>query len=106
ALFVDLNADGLLDLYVWNYVMGVPPPDERTLNRLYLNLGDGSFADVSAASGADNAGATQAAAAFDPDGGGVTLYVANDRFCADGVPSLSDDVPGDAWYVILGIDAE
>ena len=42
ACFGDYNNDGLLDLFVANYVSGQDPP----FNELYLNLGGGYFDDV------------------------------------------------------------
>ena len=73
ASFADLNQDGLLDLYVANY-MEFPPINkykvcrrlstrkgycapsnfEPTADRLYLNVGKGQFQDVSSASGIDS----------------------------------------------------
>jgi enediyne biosynthesis protein E4 len=108
ALFADLNDDGRLDLYVSNYSLLSPPwPSDIARNRLYLNLPDGSFLDVSALSGADNPGATQAAAVIDAEGDGVpTLVVANDRFCMDDIPILVplDDMTPDAWLRRTSVD--
>lgn len=42
ACFGDYNNDGLLDLFVANYVSGMDPP----FNELYLNLGQGEFEEV------------------------------------------------------------
>ncbi len=97
ASFVDLDRDGWLDLYVGNYVehdedqkcfttLGardycgpqgfMPVPD-----RLYRNRGDGTFADVTAASQvARDYGRAMGVVAADVDADGwVDLYVANDN---------------------------
>ncbi len=42
ACFGDYNNDGLLDLFIANYVSGMDPP----FNELYLNLGGGYFEEV------------------------------------------------------------
>ncbi len=66
----DYDSDGDPDLYVVN---------ARNANRLYRNLGDGTFEDVSAASGTDDRGRGTAAAWCDFDlDGDPDLYVVND----------------------------
>jgi len=99
CLMVDLNGDGLPDLYDVNYCTGRRPFEHRCLragseltrtciptefeasdDHLLINLGDGSFKDVSAASGIqipDARGLGIVAAKFD-DQPGLDLYVAND----------------------------
>ena len=101
AAFGDLDADGLLDLYVTNYLEFDPaqPPGggepcsyrgldvfcgpldvERQADRLYRNLGDGRFDDVSRATGVGSlrrAGLGVLFADLDGDGD-QDLYVAND----------------------------
>lgn len=61
AVFVDVDNDGRLDLFVCCYA---------SANRLYLNRGDGTFAKSAAAVGIDHAGASvkMAFADFDRDG--------------------------------------
>jgi hypothetical protein len=104
ALFVDLNDDGLLDLFVGNYHLAadrVPHPEDA--DRLHLNLGDGSFADVSVASGADSEGAAHAVTAADLDGDGVLdLLVANDAVPSEEDPDLR--LPGDMLCVRTSVD--
>ena len=96
AAFVDYDADGRLDLYVTRYIEWDPSrpcldrtgrPDycgpasfEPLTDRLFHNLGDGRFEDVSAAAGIESAaGAGLGVIASDFDGDGlVDLYVAND----------------------------
>lgn len=73
----DYDRDGDLDLYVarwWDY-----GPERDLRNALFRNEGDGTFADVSEASGTDDHGATWAAVAFDADlDGWLDLYLATD----------------------------
>ena len=97
AAFFDLENDGDLDLYVTNYLETsfetnplcelknirtycYPGHYDGVGDRLYQNLGDGRFRDVSAASGILNPegkGLGVVAADFDDDGW-MDLYVAND----------------------------
>ena len=89
--FVDVNRDGLLDLYVANYVHydpalplcetngikhGCTPNQYNTQpNELYINLGGGHFAERSKALGAD-----------DPNGAGLGVLVCD--FDNDGWPDI------------------
>jgi hypothetical protein len=105
AAFADVNADGLLDLYVANYVdfdpKEVPPRGDPkrpcffrgsmvmcgptglkgSVDILYRNNGDGTFSDVSSASGLRTDigmfGLGLAVADYDRDGD-TDIYVAND----------------------------
>lgn len=98
ASFVDVNADGWLDLYVANYVnfsldrhricrsssgrqdFCGPNSYDGEPDSLFLNRGDGSFRDVSAISGITSqpsSGLGVVAADLDGDGK-IDLYVAND----------------------------
>jgi len=99
ATFFDLDRDGRLDLYVGNYLdysFTLHRPCRRAdsvvdycgpltyrpvTDRLFRNLGDGTFADVGRQSGvASRAGSSLGAAALDVDGDGwLDLYVANDH---------------------------
>lgn len=98
AAFVDYDGDGWLDLYVGNYVdfsFATHKPCKSTTSAkdycspqvytpqadsLFRNLGNGSFADVSAASGiASKAGSSLGVVAADLNADALTdLYVAND----------------------------
>ena len=98
--WVDFDNDGLLDLFVVNYVDWTPAFDQfcgdaarnirvychprlfkGTANRLYRNLGNGRFADVSIESGvAAHVGKGMAVAVADYDGDGrPDLFVTNDK---------------------------
>ena len=99
AVFLDFDRDGLLDLFVGNYVdfslsehrscksaLGIaeycgPLSFQPVANSLYRNLGEGRFSDVSVDTGfAVAIGATLGALAADFDSDGwLDLYVANDQ---------------------------
>jgi hypothetical protein len=83
ALF-DFDGDGLLDIYLLTHA----GPDSPSINRLYKNLGDGTFKDVTAGSGLGFAGYNTGVAIGDvnndgwPDVivtqvGGVKLFLNN-----------------------------
>lgn len=99
ACFLDVNNDGLLDLYVANYgnwsmesnsycgdrqrgirIFCSPKSIEPQLDRLYQNKGDGTFVEIGEASGINQRSArAQGVLAADVDQDGDTdLYVAND----------------------------
>jgi hypothetical protein len=123
--FLDFDRDGRLDLFVANYIdldlataptpdsglcryKGVPvacgPPGLKGgTNALYRNRGDGTFQDVSEASGITRAQGTYALGVatldFDDDGW-VDLYVANDSN-----PSALYRNRGDGTFEDIGIRA-
>jgi hypothetical protein len=77
VLPVDLDGDGLLDLYFSNYHVS---SRNNSLDRLYLNRGGLAFV----LGGNASAGMTWTATAFDADGDGdQDLYVASDTLLAD-----------------------
>jgi enediyne biosynthesis protein E4 len=98
AAWVDINNDGLLDLFVVNYlswdiatepaceVLGRreychPKMYKRLPNQLFLNNGDGTFTDISASSGVRShpgKGMGVAVADYDLDGR-MDLFVTNDK---------------------------
>jgi hypothetical protein len=79
AAFADFDGDARLDLYVANY-NGIVPGTEEMDNKLYRNLGDGTFEDVSVAQGVDDFGYGFQPVWFDYDrDGDVDLYLSNDR---------------------------
>ncbi len=99
AAWVDVNNDGLLDLFIVNYLAWDPATEPKceagpgkldychpkyyspTPNQLYLNNGDGTFRDVSAPSGIHahpGKGMSVAVADYDLDGL-VDLFIPNDK---------------------------
>jgi len=72
--FADLDNDGLEDLYLATVNSMEPETD-----RLFLNLGQGQFADVSATSGASNSAFTIGAAYADYDLDGKIDFVVGNR---------------------------
>lgn len=87
AVAFDYDRDGLLDLYIGyygNYLKGVGPNLARvntnaTPNKLFRNMGGFAFKDVSAGSGTENTGWTQAAVSVDFNlDGWSDLIVGND----------------------------
>jgi hypothetical protein len=98
GLWVDVNNDGLLDLFVVNYLSwdfrteprcetpgGLDYCDpkfyKKTPNQLFLNNGDGTFTDISAGSGIrahPGKGMAAGAADYDLDGR-IDIFVANDK---------------------------
>lgn len=87
ATSFDFDKDGLLDLYIGyfgNYQKGNLPTlkrhnDNADSNKLFKNLGDFKFVEVSKKSGTDNTGWTQAVGHSDIDGDGwQDLIVGND----------------------------
>jgi hypothetical protein len=87
AVAVDVDGDSLLDIYVGNfgdYLAGSTPwqiqaADNAMPNRLYRNLGDLRFEDVSETAGVGDTGWSQALSHCDVDrDGDQDLYVAND----------------------------
>ncbi len=121
--FLDFDSDGLLDLFVANYVdfdpENTPKPGEdgacewkgipvmcgprglpRAHNALYRNTGDGKFKDVSAESGilmpGGRYGLGVVAADFDNDGD-TDIYVACDM-----TPSLLYSNNGDGTFTEIG----
>ena len=82
GVFGDYDGDGWLDIYVSNYTY--PNPDTN-YNRLYHNLGDGTFEDVGETMGVDDHGLGFEALFFDYDrDGDDDLYLSNDRAHATG----------------------
>ena len=76
--WLDYDGDGRLDLYVVQSGPFPPHGGPEAGNRLYRNLGDGKFADVTSESSAGDRGYGQGVAAADVDGDGDTdLYLCN-----------------------------
>jgi tetratricopeptide (TPR) repeat protein len=69
AVWVDIDNDGLLDLFVGN---------EKSPAQLFHNKGDGTFEDIAHSAGVDGVAFTKAVAAGDYDNDGyMDLYVSN-----------------------------
>jgi hypothetical protein len=85
---IDYDRDGLLDIYIGyfgNYLEGELPTLRRhntngSPNKLFRNLGDFRFQDVSAGSGVENTGWTQAAGHTDLNGDGWQDLIAGNDF--------------------------
>ena len=89
--FADLDNDGLLDLYAVAGQMDNDPcfNMENQPNALFVNMGDGTFSDVSSASGADDPGTGRGVAHGDFNGDGLLdLFVVN-MGTRDGEPGIS-----------------
>ena len=77
ALF-DMDGDGDLDAYLVQAGYLCEPPGSQPPNQLFRNLGDGTFEDITAGSGADDRGYGMGVACGDYDNDGdVDLYVTN-----------------------------
>ncbi|MEO0898860.1 MAG: VCBS repeat-containing protein [Bacteroidota bacterium] len=78
VVMVDINSDGLLDIYVCNagYIQGV---DQQ--NELFINNGDMTFTEKAADYGLNQNGYTTHAAFFDYDlDGDLDVYILNNSF--------------------------
>jgi len=74
----DINADGLLDIYVCN--SGDIAGDNKE-NELFINQGDGTFVEAAAEWGLNNQGFSTHASFFDYDGDGdLDCYLLNNSF--------------------------
>lgn len=76
ATFADVNADGLLDLYLCN-----AGRSEERANELFINKGDGTFQESAKAYGLDDHGYSTHAAFFDFDrDGDLDMFLLNNSF--------------------------
>lgn len=75
--YLDINNDGLLDIYVGNY--GPTPGDPCNPNALYVNKGNRQFVEEATKWGLDDIGCTLAVSFSDFDNDGrLEIFVAND----------------------------
>jgi hypothetical protein len=76
---VDINADGLLDIYVCKG--GWQETEEQRRNLLFINQGDLTFKEESKAYGLDESGYSLHASFFDMDNDNdLDVYISNRRF--------------------------
>jgi hypothetical protein len=100
-VFADVNNDGLLDIYLTEYGNAMEMP---TGDLLYLNLGDGTFVEVSQAAGVNDPGAGHTAAIGDLDGDNfLDIWVANDTLSVNKRPGPAQ-LPPDSLFVGQGPD--
>jgi len=80
---VDINADGLLDIYVCK---SGPPEGKRRYNELFINNGDLTFSEMAKDYGLDNKGLSTHAAFFDYDNDGdLDCYLLNNTIKSIGI---------------------
>lgn len=99
VVLVDINADGLLDIYVCNagYRKG---SDQK--NELFINNGDLTFSEKAEEYGLDENGYTTHAAFFDYDkDGDLDVYILNNSFMPVNTLNYSNkrELPADQWPV-------
>ena len=100
AAFFDCNNDGWLDIYMTAGFLDNEPftNSPRQSNALFLNRGDGTFEDISSASGADDAGVGRDIAVADFDNDGLLdIFVINlgDKAGDPGIARLLRNVSAD-----------
>ncbi len=100
---VDINSDGLLDIYVCN--SGRAENDDRA-NELFINLGEGKFQEAAQEFGLADKGYSTHAAFFDYDhDGDLDVYLLNNSFRAitsfnlsDNLRPIRDSIGGDKLF--------
>jgi hypothetical protein len=100
AAFLDYDKDGFIDLYVCNgrWIDGFSKgekPEAKTGNRLYKNMGDGTFTDVTEKAGVEGNGYGMGATAGDFDNDGypdlfISNYGPNNLFRNNGNGTFTD----------------
>jgi len=89
STFVDINNDGLLDLYV---AKSGKPGGERRYNELFINNGDLTFTESAASYGLNIIGLSVQAAFFDYDGDeDLDVYLLNNSIRSVGAYDLIED---------------
>ncbi|MDH3710876.1 MAG: VCBS repeat-containing protein, partial [Cyclobacteriaceae bacterium] len=86
---IDINSDGLLDIYVCK---SGPPRGETRYNELFINNGDLTFSEQAASYGLDNIGLSVHAAFFDFDqDGDLDCYLLNNAIKSIGSFTVTQD---------------
>lgn len=99
VVFVDINHDGKLDIYVCN--AGCKEGQDQK-NELFINHGDNSFVESAADYGLDDNGYTTHAAFFDYDNDGdLDAYILNNSFMPVNSLNFSNkrELPASEWEV-------
>lgn len=99
VVMVDINSDGLLDIYVCNAGNG---KDDNRKNELFINNGDLTFSERAEEFGLDDNGLTTHAAFFDYDGDGdLDAFILNNSFIPANSLGYSNmrDVRSQNWNV-------
>ena len=100
AVMVDVNNDGLLDVYVCN--AGYQPEKTDQENELFINNGDLTFTDQAKKYGLNHNGYTTHAAFFDYDSDGdLDVYILNNSFMPVNTLNYSNqrDLDAEDWPV-------
>jgi hypothetical protein len=99
VVMVDINGDGLLDIYVCNAGTGM---EDNRKNELFINNGDLTFTEKAEEYGLDDNGLTTHAAFFDYDGDGdLDAFILNNSFIPANSLGFSNmrDVRSENWNV-------
>ena len=99
AVMVDINDDGLLDIYVCNAGLNL---DTLPANELFVNQGDNSFIEMAEEYGLNNTGYTTHASFFDYDrDGDLDVYILNNSFIPVNTLNYSNkrDLKAEDWKV-------
>lgn len=99
VVMVDINADGLLDIYVCNAGMGM---NDNRKNELFINNGDLTFSEKAEEYGLDDNGLTTHAVFFDYDSDGdLDAFILNNSFIPANSLGYSNmrDVRSQNWDV-------
>ncbi|MBL9140565.1 MAG: VCBS repeat-containing protein, partial [Phycisphaerae bacterium] len=77
--WADIDGDGWIDMFVCNYLNAIPNT-ANAKNRVWRNLGNGTFTDIAPQLGMDDTAYSFMTAIFDADlDGDLDIYLSNDR---------------------------